>query len=549
MIARKLAIDELHITERALPLDNLDDNFKAADALIDDLGSPAQWPPVDVIIGNPPFLGSRFFAKERGYAYVKAVHAAYPGVPKMADYCVYWYGKANEHLRPCTPADPVTGRAGLVGTQNIRNGASRQGGLDLVTRDGTIVEAVDNQPWSGEANVSVSIVNWVKTMDPQVLPGERKLWFKVPQAATGDKLLFRKSGLPSKQYDLNFISAPHINSAVSERPTVSVATALTCNVQPKRVFQGQNPVHDGFFLSRDEAAAITASSPAHSEILFPYMNGWELVEDRGPTRWVIDFGQRGLTDAASYGIAFARVRDRVMNDVLEKAEAEKRATGKDSTRWTRMAERWWQFRDYQPGTMAAIARLERYIACPRVTKRPVFAFISTSIHPDAQLAVFAFGDDYSFGVLQSDAHWQWFVAKCSKLTERFRYTAETVFDTFPWPQSPSEAHVNAVAEASRLVRSVRAEALVKIQGGFRALYRLLELPGKSALKDAHAALDSAVLAAYGFSPKKDLLAQLLALNLEVARREEAGEPVTAPGIPPGYPDPDRLVTDDCIRAT
>ena len=48
----------------------------------------------------------------------------------------------------------------------------------------------------------------------------------------------------------------------------------------------------------------------------------------------------------------------------------------------------------------------------------------------------------------------------------------------------------------------------------------------------------------GFSPKKDLLA----LNLEVARREEAGEPVTAPGIPPGYPDPARPVTEDCIRA-
>jgi hypothetical protein len=27
---------------------------------------------------------------------------------------------------------------------------------------GTIVEAVDNQPWSGEANVHVPIANWVK---------------------------------------------------------------------------------------------------------------------------------------------------------------------------------------------------------------------------------------------------------------------------------------------------------------------------------------------------------------------------------------------------
>ena len=54
----------------------------------------------------------------------------------------------------------------------------------------------------------------------------------------------------------------------------------------------------------------------------------------------------------------------------------------------------------------------------------------------------------------------------------------------------------------------------RIAGGLHTL----ELPGHNPLKDAHAALDAAVLAAYGFSAKKDLLGQLLALNLEVARR-------------------------------
>jgi hypothetical protein len=75
----------------------------------------------------------------------------------------------------------------------------------------------------------------------------------------------------------------------------------------------------------------------------------------------------------------------------------------------------------------------------------------------------------------------------------------------------------------------------------------VELPGANPLKDAHAALDAAVLAAYGFSAKKDLLAQLLELNLAVARRIEKGEPVTAPGIPPDFPKPDTLMSDDCIR--
>jgi hypothetical protein len=94
---------------------------------------------------------------------------------------------------------------------------------------------------------------------------------------------------------------------------------------------------------------------------------------------------------------------------------------------------------------------------------------------------------------------------------------------------------------------VRAEALVKLKGGLRALYRTLELPGANPLKDAHAALDAAVLAAYGFNAKQDLLAQLLSLNLAVAQKIERGEPVTAPGLPPSYPNPQNLLTDDCIR--
>ena len=73
------------------------------------------------------------------------------------------------------------------------------------------------------------------------------------------------------------------------------------------------------------------------------------------------------------------------------------------------------------------------------------------------------------------------------------------------------------------------------------------LPGKNPLKDVHAALDSAVLDAYGFAPKGDLLAQLLELNLAVATQIEKDEAVTSPGLPPVYPNPSQLVTDDCIR--
>ncbi len=187
------------------------------------------------------------------------------------------------------------------------------------------------------------------------------------------------------------------------------------------------------------------------------------------------------------------------------------------------------------------------MVCVELTKRPIFCFVDAVIRPDKTLEAFAFEDDYSFGIIQSALHTQWFWAKCSNFKSDPRYTPESVFDTFPWPQSPTAKQVEAVAMAAVAVRRVRSEALAVTTGGLRAVYRTLELPGKHPLKDAHAALDAAVLAAYGFTPKKDLLAQLLALNLAVSAKEKAGHPVTSPGIPTTYTTPEKLITDDCIR--
>jgi hypothetical protein len=529
MIARKLAIDELHITEQPLPLDNLDQNFIAADALLTAEGLPAQWPKADVIIGNPPYLGSRYLAKEHGYEYVRKVHALFPDVPKMADYCVYWFRKSHDHLLACTPNDPVSGRAGLVGTKTIRQNESREASLDYIVQNGgTITEAVSKQVWSGEAAVHVSIVNWAK--------GEQK----------GKKRLFTQVG-DNVVSDWMCEEVDYIGPTLTTDTDASAARQLSVNQEPKCVYVGQYPFNEGFWLNPDEATKLLHEHPDHRAVLFPYMIGRDLVDSGQPGRWIIDFAQRDMLQAAQYTAAFERVKKLVMPVVVEKGEREIKATGKDSTRWSRLAKRWWQLRDYQPGTMAAISRVPRYITCSRVTKRPIFEFVSQLVHPDNTLMVFPFADDYSFGVLQSDPHWIWFTARCSTLGGTFRYTGDTVFDTFPWPQTPTVKQIDAVAAAARELRRVRAEALPKLKGGLRALYRTLELPGANPLKDAHAALDTAVLTAYGFNAKKDLLAQLLALNQQVAARIEQGLPVTAPGVPQNYPDPKKLVTEDCIK--
>ena len=537
MLAHKLAIDELSISERALPLDNLDLNFRACDALIEPDGSRTKWPKVDVVIGNPPFLGAKRLKPERGVEYVNSVRKAYPDVPGMADYCVYWFRRTNDHIRACTPKDPVAGRAGLVGTQNIRNNASRIGGLDEIVEDSTIIEAVENQPWSGEANVHVSIANWAKTHNGKLLPKQKKLWYAVKMEASQKQA--------SKDSDLTFREVTKINSSLSDRTDVSQAAELLCNVHPQRVFQGITPGHAGFVLSADEMQQMVKADANSSNVIYPYLIGREIVSGDGlPQRYIIDFGDRSIVEARKYAGAFKRIQDMVLPDVQKRADEEHES---ENARKQHL-EKWWMHWRHRSDMKDAIRALHgRYITASRTQRWPfVFTFMSSRVLPGDKLQVFAFDDDYSFGIIQSQAHLVWYQAKAARLKheEDYNYSAESIFDTFPWPQSPKASQINAIAECGRAIRSIRTTAQSK--DGLRGLYYTLDLPGRNPLKDAHASLDAAVRDAYGFSAKGDLLEHLLNVNSKMSAPLISQHRVTAPGIPPGFANPSKLITSDCL---
>ena len=525
LLAKELAIQEARVRlsrgqsemrldlDPALPLDNLDDNIRCADALF------TPWPEADAIIGNPPYLGSRYLAKQHGYEYARKVYTTFPAVPKMADYCVHWFRLAHDHLKP-------GGRAGLVGTKTIRQNESREASLDYIVQNGgTISEAVAHQVWSGEAAVHVSIVNWRRGQQN----GHKRLYTQLGDATDS----------PWKCEELDTIGP-----TLTTKTDVTQARRLVTNEKAKKCFTGQNPVNAGFFLTPAEAKALIEVDPKNREVIFPYMIGRDLVENGGPTRWIIDFAQRDVLSAMKYEVPFKRVQERVMPVVMERAEREKKARGEEVTRYTRIAGRWWQFYDYRPGTIAAINSVLRWIACSRTTKRSIFEFVSNDIHADSKLVVFAFADDYSFGILQSGIHWAWVVAKGSTLKGDQNYTSDTVFDTFPWPQTTTRIQVEHVAAAAVALRALRREMMERDKLSLRDLYRSMELPGKHPLKDAHAALDDAVREAYGMGKKAEPLAFLLALNQECAAREQEGKPIVGPGMPRGIRG---SVTEDCIR--
>jgi hypothetical protein len=503
--------------ERDLPLDNLDKNIRCEDALFN------PWPECDAIIGNPPFQSKNKMQQEFGPAYMQKLRAAYPAIPGRADFCVYWFRRAHDHLKPGQ-------RAGLVGTNTIRQNYSREGGLDHVVQDGgTILEAVSSQPWSGEAAVHVSIVNWIK--------GQVK----------GPKTLQLLTGT-DREGPWEKITVPQINSALSFAVDVTQAKRLKTNAESGVCFQGQTHGHEGFLLTPKEAELVQKDKRA-KEVIHPYLTADELIANYGgkPSRYSIDLNHCGdLSEASAYGEAFERVKKLVLPTMEKNAKEEREETGKNIGPRQNHFKKWWKFWRGRGDCIDRISKIKRYIACGQVTKRPIFEFISAEIRPNAALIAFPVADDYSFGILQSGLHWAWFTAKCSTLTERFRYTSDTVFDTFPWPQAPTLKQIRAVADAACALRTLRRETMAKNGWSLREVYKTLETPGANKMRDVQDALDTAVRAAYGMKPAEDILVFLLKLNLELADIEAKGEVITPPGLPAFVEKPKEFVTKDCV---
>ena len=488
-----------------LPLDNLDANIVCDDALF------CEWPKVNAIVGNPPFQSKNKMQQEYGAAYVSRVRERYPDVPGRADYCVYWFRRAHDELKSGE-------RAGLVGTNTIRQNYSREGGLDYIARNGgTITEAVSTQPWSGEAAVYVSIVNWLKGNQP------------------GKKRLYRQLG-DRRDSDVEVLELDHINPALSGSLDVTGAKRLRANMDSGACYQGQTHGHKGFILdpNDDPDAVREVMEEADARpFIHPYLIADDLLGSKPPSpqRYVIDLNRcPDLFSAMRSGKAYRRLQDLVMPAMEVKAKEERQSTGRGMGPRQSHFRRWWRF---WRGRIELLDRLEtvpRYIACGRVTKRPIFEFVDSDIRPNDALQAFPLPDDYSFGILQSGIHWLWFVERCSTLRGDFRYTSDTVFDAFPWPQSPAPAQFRAVAEAAVSLRALRREVMSNNGWNFRELYRTLDLPGANPLKVAQDALDDTVRQAYGMGSKADPLTFLLALDGVLANREAEGLPVVGPGL-------------------
>ena len=508
-IAKKIAFEERKATvlelydqgflevDPSLPLDNRDENVVCADALF------TEWPEVDAIVGNPPFLGMQKIRDELGPKYMTELKSRFDGT--VVDVCAYWFRLAHDRL-------PVNGRAGLVATSGIRVGKACQVSLEHITRNGgEIAYAVSSQPWPGEASLNVSIVSWIRG----------------------------SAAKPTLIVDGHAHRVDRIHPHLRLQADLSSAGGLKAN--HAGTIRGLMLGHDGFLINPQTVHAL-----ALGQHVRPIASGSALL--RGDSElapewcvWLHGFGSEDQARAHSQA-AFDYLRDRVRSHIEAKADDPKRP--KHYERWL---TRWWEPLDARYDLVDAMARTHRIIVCASPQSRPIFFFVSTAFVPTNTLQTFTFDDDYSFGVIQSSLHWAWAKAKGGRLKSDIRYTSE-VWKTFPWPQDPSESDVLAVADAARALRATRRRLMAENGWSLRALYQSAEVAGPHPLKDAQAALDAAVDRAYGRPSGQEATEFLLELNLALAEDEAAGIAIQGPGLPSSVdPKDPRFTSTDCIE--
>ena len=168
----------------------------------------------------------------------------------------------------------------------------------------------------------------------------------------------------------------------------------------------------------------------------------------------------------------------------------------------RRKEKWWLWGRYTPALFAALNGMERVLVISSVGQYAAFASLQSCMVYSHALIVFPMSTCSSFCALQSRPHEVWARFFGSSLEDRLRYTPTDCFDTFPFPTG-WETHP-ALEAAGQTYFEFRAALMVRNDEGLTRTYNRFHDPYENdpeieRLRELHAAMDRAVLDAYGWS--------------------------------------------------
>ena len=490
------------------------DTIECRDAILTPEGEEPEWPEADVVIGNPPFLGGKLLIRNLGEDYVAKMFAAYGGrVPKEADLVCYWFEKTGRHI-----GSGNAQRAGLIATNSIRDGANRKA-LQAATDSHLIFDAWADEPWVIDgAAVRVSLVCFSS-----------------------------RPGNPPTQVRLDGRPVDEVYADLTARcgeTGVDLTKAKRLAQNTSVAFMGDTkggPFDISGDLAREWLRLPTnPNGRPNAAVLRPWINGMDLTR-RPAGKWIVDFGwSMSEGEAAFYEEPFRHTKEHVYPMRQRNRRESYRAY-------------WWRHVEPRQGMWRALNGLSRYIATPRLAKHRLFIWCDARTCPDCRLIVITRADDAIFGILHSRFHevWSLRLGAWQGKGNDPHYTPTTTFETFPFPDGltpnipaadyADNPHAVAIAEAARRLVELRdrwlnppewVEWVDEPVPGYpkrpvpRNEQAARELKKRTLtnlyntrpqwLADAHASLDAAVAAAYGWPADiadDDALRELLALNL------------------------------------
>jgi type II restriction/modification system DNA methylase subunit YeeA len=502
------------------------DAIECRDALVarkeDGSYGEARWPEAEFIIGNPPFLGNKKMIEGLGEFYVQSLRAIYDKrISGGVDLVTYWFVKSWE-----AEQSGRTKRAGLVATNSIRSGASREI-LKKIVEEGWIFNAWDDEEWTVEgAQVRVSIICFSPKISEQ-------------SYLNGQLVTKIHPNLTAASFDVTSAKPLAENNKTS---FVGVILNGEFEVEPSKAREWLR-------------APANVNSRPNSDVLRPTFNGDDFNGERNE-KWVVDFGtSRSEKDSAQYELPFQYILSRV-----KPYRQRRKPDGSFIVRATSERNIWWRHARSRPGMRKALAALSRYIATPMVSSYRTFDFLHSSYLADQKLVVFARDDWTFFGLLHSEFHLAWTLKTCAWIGagNDVTYSNQAVFLTFPFPEGltpniPAKDYADdpraiVIARAAKRLDELRKawlnppeliDIVPEIVAGYpdRTMAKnanaAVELKKRTLnvlynqrpqwLTDAHRVLDAAVASAYGWPAdisEEEALAKLMKLN---TARSSTGE--------------------------
>jgi hypothetical protein len=389
------------------------DRIIIADAILryDTEGKPYEptWQPVDVIVGNPPFLGDKKMRGEFEDDYISDLRQLYSErVAGGSDLVCYWFEKARAQIQIQRAQ-----RAGLLATNSIRGGAN-QAVLRRIKDSGDIFLAHADREWRLDgAAVRISMVGFDDGRQ--------------------------------QERELNGFKTAHIHADLTGDVDLTRVRFLEEN--PHMTFIGVQPGGE-FDMPADEALAIIRYDPRYKAVLRPYYNAQDIV-GRWSERYIIDFGTHPKEDDMKnkYPTLYQRVLEKVY------------PTRKDVTRKNHR-DNWWIHAEARPGMRDALAGYKRYLVTPMVSKHRVFTWLPADALASNLLVVITTQSDYDFGVLHSRLHEVWTLRLGTSLVDRPRYSPTSTFTTFPFPQpyrqtDKNDPHYHAISACAKQLHEER----------------------------------------------------------------------------------------------